>query len=349
MAAGKVCTGFSKPYVAKYSASGGTISFTQGRKLARGVSVNIAPNSSDDNKFYADNVEAESAAGIFTGGTLTLTVDGLFREAEQFIMGLPEEGADHFVAYGDNQDVPNVAVGFITRYMSDGVTTFVPTVIIKTKFNQISSQAQTQGDEIDWQTQELTASIMRAEDVNHSWKYIGKDYSTEDAAEAALKAKLNIPYSVTQTLTKITSSFTGDTVNNGAAFTATLTPDTGYELDSVEVLMGGTDITSTAYNNGVVNIASVTGDVAITAVGVAIPTYAVTQTLTNVTSSFTDDTVEEGAAFTATLTPDAGYTISTVEVLMGETDITSTAYEAGVVTIASVTAAITITATATEG
>lgn len=266
-AAGKVCTGFSKPYVAKYSASGGTISFTEGRKLARGVSVNIAPNSSDDNKFYADNVEAESAAGIFTGGTLTLTVDGLLRDSERFIMGLPSAGLDDFVAYGDNQDVPNIAVGFITRYMSDGVTTYVPTILIKTKFNQISSQANTQGDEIDWQTQELTASIMRAEDANHSWKYVGTDYSTEEAAEAALKTKLNIAttHTVTQTLTKVTSSFTGSTVNDGAAFTATLTPDTGYTISTVEVLLGSSDVTSTAYSEGVVTIASATADITITA------------------------------------------------------------------------------------
>ena len=189
---GKVCTGFSKPYVATYSASGGTITYSGGRILARGVEVDISPNSSDDQKFFADNVEAESASGVFTGGTLTLTVDGLFTAAEKLIMGLPEAGNDGFTAYGDEQQTPNMGVGYIARYMSEGVTTYVPTVLVKVKFNQISSKAKTQEEEIDWQTQELTANIMRGDDANHNWKYVGTEYSTETAAETALRTKLGI-------------------------------------------------------------------------------------------------------------------------------------------------------------
>ena len=79
-------------------------------------------------------------------------------------------------------------------------------------------------------------------------------------------------------------------------------------------------------------------------------TWSVTQTLTHVTSTFTDDSVADGAAFTATLTAESGYTMDTVAVTMGGTDVTATAYtsETGVVSIASVSGAIVITATATE-
>ena len=199
-AAGKVCTGFSKPYAAKYNASGGVISFTEGRVLARGVNVKVAPDSSDDNGFYADNQLAESDNGVFTGGTLTLTVDGLLTAAERMLMGLPEAGADGWIGYGDNQQVPDVAVGYIARYMSGGVTTYTPTILVKTKFNQLSLSAATQEQEIDWQTQELTARIMRGENANHDWKLIPEnDYATEAEAEAALRAKLNITDTYTVT------------------------------------------------------------------------------------------------------------------------------------------------------
>lgn len=270
MAAGKVCTGFSKPYVAMYVANEGTISYTGGRVLARGVNVSIEPNSSDDNKFYADNVQAESADGVFTGGTLTLTVDGLLAAAKKFILGLPEAGADGFTDYGDSQVTPYMGVGFIARYMSGGVTTYVPTVIRKTKFALPSISAATQEEEIDWQTQELTATIMRADDANHTWKSEGDDYSSEADAEDALKLKLGITqpvesYSVTQTLTHVTSSFTGDSVNASESFTATLTADDTYSISDVEVTMGGEDITATAYNQGVVTIASASGNIVITA------------------------------------------------------------------------------------
>lgn len=77
MAAGKVITGFSKPYVAVYSASGGTVTYSKGRELARGVGVSTDYEVGDSNPFYANNVEAENVPGVFTGGTATLTVDGL--------------------------------------------------------------------------------------------------------------------------------------------------------------------------------------------------------------------------------------------------------------------------------
>ena len=74
-------------------------------------------------------------------------------------------------------------------------------------------------------------------------------------------------YSVTQTLTNITSDFSDDTVDAGAPLEVTLTADTGYEIDTVTVTMDGVDITSTAWNTETskVDITNVTGDVVITA------------------------------------------------------------------------------------
>ena len=192
-AAGRVCTGFSKPYTAKYNANAGIITFTEGRILARGVSVSLEPDASSDNNFHADNQAAESEDGIFTGGTVTLTVDGLFTDAERFIQGLPAADADGWVHYGDNKKTPYVAIGYIARYQSDGVVTYVPTIIPKCRFGLLNQSAQTQGEEIDWQTQEITANIFRSDDANHEWKYVSEtEYATEAEAEAALQTKLGI-------------------------------------------------------------------------------------------------------------------------------------------------------------
>lgn len=192
-AAGKVATGFSKPYVAKYLSNAGQISFTGGRKLARGVNVSLSPESSTDNNFYADNQVAESASGLFTGGTVTLTVDGLFMDAERFVQGLPQADAAGWVGYGDDKETPYIAIGYIVRYMSGGVTTYVPTILPKTKFGLFNQSAATQEQEIDWQTQEIEATLMRADDANHNWKFISEtEYSTEDDAERALQTKLGI-------------------------------------------------------------------------------------------------------------------------------------------------------------
>lgn len=81
--------------------------------------------------------------------------------------------------------------------------------------------------------------------------------------------------SITNSLTHVTSSNAAVSVEDGAAYTATLTAESGYTMGTVVVKMGGTDITSTAYtaSGGVVSIAEVTGDVTITAAAVKIVTY----------------------------------------------------------------------------
>lgn len=190
--AGKVATGFSFPYVARYAANEGAITFSGAMELARGVSVNVSPTTSDANKFYANNQEAESGPNRFTGGTATLTVDGLLVAAERFIMGLPAAGEDGWTAYGDSAQIPYVAIGYIARFMSGGQESFTPTILVKTKFQQINSEYATQEEEIDWQTQELTADLFRGDDLNHSWKYLGADYATETEALAALRTKLGL-------------------------------------------------------------------------------------------------------------------------------------------------------------
>ena len=72
-------------------------------------------------------------------------------------------------------------------------------------------------------------------------------------------------YTITNNLTNVSSDNDSASVTAGESYTATLTAADGYEMDSVSVTMGGADITSTVYADGVVNIAAVTGNVVITA------------------------------------------------------------------------------------
>lgn len=189
MANGQVTTGFSKPYVAIYANSGTTITYSGCTQLARGVNVNVEPDTGEDNNFYADNQVAESVAGAFTKGTLTLSVDGLLMAAERLIMGLPA-AAENWTDYGDDQNIPYVGVGFVRRVMSEGVTSYIPYVLPKVRFAQVNVAADTQEEEIDWQTEELSASIFRSDDANRTWKRIGTAQTTEAAAEALVKAAL---------------------------------------------------------------------------------------------------------------------------------------------------------------
>ena len=190
MAAGKVVTGFSKPYVANYANNNGTVTYTNPQILARGVEVSLEAESSDASTFYADNIAAETVGGVFTGGTLTLTVDGLKQAAEKLIQGLPTAGADGFMAYNNQQSAPYLGTGFIVRSMSGGSTYYTPVVLAKVQFDPLKTAAKTQEDSIDFQTQELTATIMRDDTSVQNWKFVGEDYDTEADAELALKTKL---------------------------------------------------------------------------------------------------------------------------------------------------------------
>lgn len=72
-------------------------------------------------------------------------------------------------------------------------------------------------------------------------------------------------YTVTNTLTNAANSNSAVSVEHGASYSATITANDGYELDSVTVTMGGTDISAYAVNGGTITIASVTGNIVITA------------------------------------------------------------------------------------
>ena len=75
-----------------------------------------------------------------------------------------------------------------------------------------------------------------------------------------------VTYTIANNLTACASSNSATSVAENASYTATITANDGYELDTVTVTMGGTDVTSTVYADGVITISAVTGNVVITAV-----------------------------------------------------------------------------------
>ena len=84
---------------------------------------------------------------------------------------------------------------------------------------------------------------------------------------SAKKSDFNV-YTITNNLANCTNSNTATSVNEGSPYSATVTPNSGYELMNIAITMGGTNVTSTVYTyqNGkaVINIPNVTGNVVIT-------------------------------------------------------------------------------------
>ena len=198
---GRVVTGFSHPCVAVYAAGeGATVTYSKGMTLARGVSVKLNIKEATSNDFYADNHLAESETGMFADGSVDLEVDGLHPAAEKLIAGLPEatpvtygsEQTTNVTKYGDGAVIPYVGIGYVTEYTSEGVKIYVPTILRKAKFGQISNAAHTREASTDWQTQTLTAQLMRDDTAGHDWKWVGQDCTTEAEAMQIVDGLLNI-------------------------------------------------------------------------------------------------------------------------------------------------------------
>ena len=98
-------------------------------------------------------------------------------------------------------------------------------------------------------------------------------------------------YKVTGNYTNVSNSNSTDLVTGGTAYSGTLTAASGDM--NVTVVMGGKDITSAVYADGVINIPSVTGDIVITA------TENVTVSYTNLvpTSIDRDGSVYNGVGY----------------------------------------------------
>lgn len=76
--------------------------------------------------------------------------------------------------------------------------------------------------------------------------------------------------------------------------------------------------------------------------------YTVTNNLTNVTSNNDITEVEKGSIYTATITADKDYNISSVSIKMNDVDITNSVYSNGIINIPNVTGNIIIIINATQ-
>lgn len=83
-------------------------------------------------------------------------------------------------------------------------------------------------------------------------------------------------YTVTNTLTGCTNSNSATTATDGDTYYATITANSGYVMTgaTVQVKMGGTDVTDLYYSEGVISIPDVSGNIEITiTAAVYVPSY----------------------------------------------------------------------------
>lgn len=154
-------------------------------------------------------------------------------------------------------------------------------------------------------------------------------------------------YFIIYTLNNSSSSNTQSTIATYASYTTIITPDTNYAVSNIQVTMNGIDISSTAVSGNTISINSVTGRVVITVTTIStLSTYSINYNLSNTTSSNTDTSILEGSNYSTTITPNSGYNIDSVTVLMGGNTVAN-AYDStnNTISITNVTGNISITVT----
>lgn len=119
---------------------------------------------------------------------------------------------------------------------------------------------------VDYQLERSATSPLEArKNYRNIWWSFSKNAISDTTENCIIYFMADTEYTVTNTLTHATNSNTDVNVYRNSHYTATIEAETGYTLASVTVTMGGTDITSDVYDDGVIDIPKVTGDLVITA------------------------------------------------------------------------------------
>lgn len=132
-------------------------------------------------------------------------------------------------------------------------------------------------------------------------------------------------YSITNTLSNVTNSNNATSVAKNGSYSAIITPNSGYIIQSIVVSMGGIDVTNSVYSNGTITINEVTGNIEINAAAILNAVSCTGISLNNTSLEFT---TTDSKTLVATVTPS-----NTTDLIVWESSDTSIAtVENGIVT-----------------
>lgn len=172
--------GVSYPRYAKYTYTDGTVTYDGAKSMGKATTFNIQLDGGSDNILYADNAPAESA-NTFAGGTVGIGVDDLYDDAAVDMLGLTNDDGE-IVSKAD-ATTPYLGVGGVVKHIRSGVTAYTGIILTKTQFTDPGITVNTQGENIEWQTPELSGTIMKDDTEDGVWRRY-KTFETEAAAKA---------------------------------------------------------------------------------------------------------------------------------------------------------------------
>lgn len=190
-----VTVGYSYPYIAKYDGSAGKDKYTSGMDLGEGVSYEDSIEVGESAEFYANNRVSEVDGGNFVSGEATITINGLDSQAAKMLFGIKTQTTLEDVVwlkYDDDTQPCEFGYGHVKKTKHKGKYQYWGFVLPRVMFAIHSENAETQEKEINFQTQELSATILRSLNNKHEWRVVTEQpFDTEEEAYTAVKAYLN--------------------------------------------------------------------------------------------------------------------------------------------------------------
>lgn len=266
--------GLSRPYVARYSENGaGTVTYSGGVRAGRAVEYSFSLNDTGaDNNFYCDNEVGESASGVFSGGSLSWTVAELEQGISEMILGLHTEQVavgDETVTelvYDESMASPYMGAGIIEKMIVRGQTKWRAVVFTKTQFAVPEMAATTQGETIEWQTDAITANVMRDDSTTHKWLRTAV-FDSESKADAYICHIFNITDASLEDLSVESTAGTA-TGTTALEVTPTLTGGRTYRYKtggSVQLPVLYQDLSDWTEWDGTSDVIATTGDMIVVA------------------------------------------------------------------------------------
>lgn len=261
--------GLSRPYVARYHENGaGIVSYSGGVRAGRAVNYSFALNNTGtDNKFFCDNEAGESASRVFSGGTLTWGVAELEQAISEMILGLRRQqiqvGEDTVeeLIYDETMESPYLGAGIIEKSIVRGQVKYRGLLFTKTQFNVPEDSATTQGETIEWQTDTITANVLRDDSTSHMWRRTAV-FDSEAKADAYLCHLLNIQDATLEQLT-VQSSAGSSPGTTSLQVTPELTEGRSYRYmtgSNVQMPSLYQDLSHWALWDGETDVEAATGD-----------------------------------------------------------------------------------------
>ena len=252
-----------------------TSGYTTGtvKVLAPVAEISKTVETASDTKYY-DN---HAALTINSEGadTITVTIPALDLETLAAITGKNYDTTTG--AFMDGERTPKYfALGYRLR-LTDGTYRYVWRY--KGSFGIPDETSQTENAGTDSNNQQLTfTGIM----TMHIFQKTGSSEKALVVDERNTEVSLDTFFdvvttcdtfggsslvTVTNSLSHVTTSNAATSATVGGTYSAVLTPDENYTMDNVIILMGGEDVTSTAYTSGTktIAIANVTGNIIVSA------------------------------------------------------------------------------------